>query len=373
MKYCIKCILPDSRPGIILNKNGICSGCIGHELKNQIDWIDRYKHLKKICSNILNKNGNKFTYDAVLPVSGGKDSWYQIIHAKKLGLKVLAITWKTPSRTEIGQINLNNMIAKLNVDHIDYSFNDDLMRKFMISAFEKKGSIGLPMHMAIFSMVLRMAVDLKIPLILWGENSQLEYGGNKKEQLSQYLDLNWVTKHGCMMGTNYKDWAGVNKITLKEMAAFALPSNISNKIQSIFLGSFIKWNSLEIIKEVKKYGFKYNKSSRKTGKWEFADIDCNFISLHHYPKWHKFGMTRVFDNLSIEIRYGRMTRKKAIDLLLKIGNPEPKEDIKKVCDYLGKDKKWFYEICEKYRNKNIWKNTNKKWKIKNFISNQWKW
>ena len=371
MKYCKKCVLPDVRPGIKLNKYGVCSGCIGHETKkNQINWNKRYRDLLKIFGKVKKKST---TYDCIVPVSGGKDSWYQIIFAKEHGLNVLALTWKTPARTKIGQQNLLNMLNKLNVDHIDYSFAKETEKKFMCATFEKLGSPGLPMHLAIFSMCTRMSVLLKIPLIIWGENSQLEYGGSSRDQLHTDLDKKWLSKHGCMEGTSAYDWVGFNGLKKSELVSYSLASSNNFIPKSIFLGSFIKWNSFEILKKVKKYGFKYGKKNRKVGSWDFADIDCDFISLHHFLKWHKFGISRTFDNLSIQIRYGMLSRNEAIKKIEKIGHVIPKDDIKKFCKFVNKSPKWFMKTCEKFRNKKIWYKDNNTWKIKNFITKNWNW
>ena len=371
MKYCKSCILPDSRPGIILNKNGVCSGCEGHKIKNtEINWKKRGKELKKIFINAKKKSS---TYDCIVPVSGGKDSWYQIIVAKEHGLNVLALTWKTPARTSIGQENLNNMLNKLNVDHIDYSFANKTEKKFMQASFEKLGSPGLPMHLAIFSMCSRMCVLLKIPLIIWGENSQLEYGGSKKDQLHTDLDKKWLAKHGCMEGTAGYDWIGHNGLKKEELVSYSLVNDKNYTPKSIFLGSFIKWNSFKILKIVKKYGFKFNLKKGKVGAWNFADIDCDFISLHHFLKWYKFGISRSFDNLSVQIRYGMISRKKAIKKIKEAGHVIPHEDITKFCKFINKTPAWFWKTCEKFRNKKVWHKEKKIWKIKNFIITNWKW
>jgi tRNA(Ile)-lysidine synthase TilS/MesJ len=112
MNYCKKCILPDTRPGIKINENEICSGCLGHLLKKKIDWKKRKKELLNIAKKIKKKSNN---YHCIVPISGGKDSWYQVIFAKKLGLKVLAVTWKTPARTDLGKKNIDNLLKKLNI------------------------------------------------------------------------------------------------------------------------------------------------------------------------------------------------------------------------------------------------------------------
>ena len=132
MTYCKRCILPDTRPGITIDEFGICSACRGHDLKeNGIDWKAREQDFAKLADAAKQRSAG---YDCIVPVSGGKDSWYQIIKAQEYGLNVLAVTWRTPARTEIGQRNLDEMIRSLGVDHIDYSINPDVERRFMVAA-----------------------------------------------------------------------------------------------------------------------------------------------------------------------------------------------------------------------------------------------
>jgi len=370
MNYCKKCILPDTRPGIKINDNGICSGCLGHLLKKKINWQKRKRELLNIAKRIKKKSNN---YHCIVPISGGKDSWYQVIFAKKLGLKVLGITWKTPARTDLGKKNLDNLLKKLNIDCIEYSISNLTEKKFMIAAFEKSGDPGLPMHLAIFSICKRLGSLFKIPLIIWGENPQLEYGGEELEQLRKDLDNKWIKKHGCMQEKKSDDWIGVNKLTKEDLIPYDFMENNKFQSRSIFLGAFIKWNSFKIKDYVIKHGFEYYKKKGKVGAWNFADVDCDFISLHHFPKWHKFGMTREFDNLSVQIRYGLISREEAIKKLRKDGFKIPNEDIKKFCRFVNRSEKWFWKVCEKFRNKKIWIKEKNVWKIKNFIDKNWNW
>ena len=146
-----------------------------------------------------------------------------------------------------------------------------------------------------------------------------------------------------------------------------------NKINEVFLGYFFKWSPKKIFQIAKKKGFKSAKKP-KTGIYNFADIDDSFlITIHHYMKWYKFGFTREWDNLSLEIREKNITRKRAIKTLEKIGFKEPKKEIDLFCKYLGITRSYFDRIIEKHRNKNFWYKTNNKWRIKNFITERWKW
>ncbi|MBM3571380.1 MAG: N-acetyl sugar amidotransferase, partial [Alphaproteobacteria bacterium] len=156
MNYCRRCVLPDTRPGIVLDQDGICSGCRGHDDKiKTIDWAARRRGFETIVADAKTRSQG---YDCIVPVSGGKDSWYQVIRCKEHGLKVLGVTWRTPARTEIGQRNLDAMIAQLGIDHIDYTIDPEVERRFMVAAFERKGATAIPMHMALFAIPIRLAV-----------------------------------------------------------------------------------------------------------------------------------------------------------------------------------------------------------------------
>jgi N-acetyl sugar amidotransferase len=370
MKYCKRCILPDTRPGITIDDSGVCSGCHSHEFKEgKIDWSGRRNLLDEIVTEVKSRSDG---YDCIVPVSGGKDSWYQLQTAKELGLTPLAVTWRTPARTAIGQRNIDEMIRRLGVDHIDYTVNPDVERLFMARAFEKKGDPGLPMHMAIFVIPIRLATQMRIPLILQGENPQLEFGGSDKERLATEITDEWLAKHGCMQGTIGEDWASPG-LDRKDLQPYILPKGSAFRPRIIFLGAFIKWNSFKNAEVARNLGFTFEDGGARTGTWDFADIDCDFVSLHHYPKWHKFGMSRAFDNLSVQIRYGLFTREQAISRLRDVGMQTPRDDIRKFCDFVGKPERWFWDTCETFRNHVIWAKDGNHWKVRDFLISDFRW
>lgn len=369
--YCNRCVLPDTRPGIEIDHEGICSGCRGAEDKSKgIDWAERAKAFDGLVARAKDRAEG---YDCVVPVSGGKDSWYQIIKAHEHGLKVLAVTWRTPARTEIGQRNLDGMIKHLGVDHIDYSINPDVERRFMKAAFEELGATALPMHMALFAIPIRLAIQMRIPLVIWGENTQLEYGGNAIERLATRLDAAWLAKHGCLQSTRAADWLGKEGLTEDDLQAYRFPEKPDYDVDSIFLGSFFPWDSFENTRIATQRGFVSGEGVHKVGAWSFADIDCDFISLHHFLKWHKFGITRSFDNFSVEIRGGRRTREAAIAELRDRNWEAPREDIARFCEFQGLSEEWFWSICEKHRNHDIWTKEKDLWIIPGFLIEDWEW
>jgi N-acetyl sugar amidotransferase len=371
MRYCTQCILPDTRPGISLDANGVCTACHGHRDKEtRIDWTAREAAFQILVEQTKARSQG---YDCIVPVSGGKDSWYQVIMAKKFGLSVLAVTWRTPARTEIGQKNLEGMIQNLGVDHIDYTVSPDVERRFMKAAFEERGTTGLPMHMALFAIPIRLAVQLRIPLILWGENPQLEYGGNELERLSDTLDSDWLARHGCLESTDADYWCGKEGLTKSDLLAYQVPKDTDFTVRSVFLGAFFKWNSYQNARIAQEAGFEYGKQDLKIGTWDFADIDCDFISLHHFLKWYKFGFTRDFDNLSVQIRYGMIDRGEAIAQIRAKGWQAPEHDIAAFCRFQGKPESWFWSVCEGFRNTDIWTKRAGIWYIPDFLIPDWQW
>ncbi len=365
MRYCAKCVLPDTRPGLTIGPDGVCSACRGHEYKATIDWAKRKKELSAIIRKARSRAGG---YDCIVPVSGGKDSTWQVVKCLEYGLRILAVTWRTPARTELGQENLDNII-RLGVDHIDYSIDPEIERRFMYKALVKTGSTAVPMHMALFSIPLKIAVRLNIPLVVWGESPHMEYGGPEKDRDRDRLDMGWFNRHGILQGTSAADWVG-RDLTRKGLEPYFLPSGkefSEKKIESIFLGFYIPWDPQETYRVARENGFKNRPGAPKLGYYDYADIDCDFISVHHYFKWLKFGFTRLFDNLSVEIRNGRMTRERAIGVIAKTGPQVPHGDIRRLCAFLGISLARFHEIEEHFRNRRIWSKDNGRWMIKDFL------
>lgn len=371
MKYCQECILPDTRPNLNLDTHGICNACLSFKTRKDIDWKIREESFRDVV-NYAQKRRQK--YDCLIPVSGGKDSTWQIVKCLEYGLHPLAITWKTPARTEIGQKNLTNLIH-LGVDHIDFQISPKVERKFLYSVFFKYGSTAIPMHMALFNIPLTIAVKYEIPLVIWGENSAFEYGGSDEARKGFQMDSHWLAKYGVTNGTVAQDWVS-DELSSQDLTPYFGPTDEELQkagVLAIFLGYYFPWDPMTSLKVAQANGFQVRQEGPKTGYYNYADIDDDFISIHHYLKWYKFGFTRLFDNLSLEIRNGRITRRDAIKILKEMGEQTPHEDIRKFCAFLNIHQENFWEIIQKFRNPEIWVRHNGKWIIKDFLVNDWNW
>jgi N-acetyl sugar amidotransferase len=374
MRWCSRCILPDTRPNLRLDAEGVCNACRAHDTKRVIDWEQRAQQLVAVVRS-ARERAAPHGYDCLIPVSGGKDSTWQTVKCLELGLKPLAVTWKTPARTEIGQRNLDNLVA-LGVDHIDWQVSPKVEARFMVRAFERFGSTAIPLHLALFNMPLTLATRLRIPLVMWGENSAFEYGAADEAHTGFRLDAAWLRSYGVTHGTTAADWVS-DDLSARDLAAYFGPAPgelDAAGVRAIFLGYYLPWDPQETRRVAAEHGFRADSGGPRTGYYDFADIDDDFISIHHWMKWYKFGFTRLFDNLSLEVRNGRLERDAAIEIVRRMGEQTPSADIARFCRFAGLSEARFFEIAERFRNPAVWRTrADGVWHIPAFLIADWRW
>ena len=371
MRYCTRCIIPSTRPNISFDARGVCNACATHGQRAKVDWTQREAAFREIAAKA---KGQSAGYDCLIPVSGGKDSTWQVVKCLEHGLTPLAVTWKTPARTDIGTRNLANLIS-LGVDHIDYQVNPRVERKFLYRVLVERGSTAIPMHLALFNIPLTIAVRWRIPLVVWGENSAMEYGSTGDEYLGFRLDGRWLRRYGVTHGTTARDWVS-ESLTEKELTPYFGPTDEELEqagVLAVFLGYYFPWDPATSFAVARAHGFQARPEGAKTGYYDYADIDDDFVSIHHYLKWYKFGFTRLFDNLSLEIRNGRLPRDQAVAIVREQGDQTPHEDIEKFCAFVGISRQHFFEVIERFRNPEIWVRRKGVWMIEDFLIPDWTW
>lgn len=367
MTYCKRCVCPDSHPRVRLDDSGICSACRAYEGRVEIDWAARERQFREVVEYAkANSNG----YDCLIPVSGGKDSYWQVVTCLEYGLNPLTVSWHDPARLPIGQRDLDRMIA-IGVDHIDYTINPEVERKFLRRSFDKYAVPGIPKHMALYNIPIKVAVRFGIPLLVWAENDALEYGDAVDDGHGHDVDYEWLRRHGVTQGTAPEDWAS-DDLPLKQLTPYFPPEPQEfegRSLRSVFLGYYFPWDPVHSYEVALRHGFEAPESG--PGYYAFDDVDSGFISIHHYLKWYKFGVTRLFDNLSFEIRAGRLSRDEAIDVIRERGPERPDEDIDAFCDFIGITRAQFFAVAERFRNHDIWSRRDGRWVIEDFIVRDW--
>jgi hypothetical protein len=231
------------------------------------------------------------------------------------------------------------------------------------------------MHMALFAIPLRIAARFDIPLVVWGENSAFEYGGPAEAREGFRLDDRWLRTYGVTHGTTARDWVSP-RLPAHQLTAYVVPTEAelaAAGVLAVFLGYYFAWDPERSLAVARAHGFQSRPEGPKTGAYDYADIDDDFISIHHWLKWYKFGFTRTFDNLSLEIRHGRLTREAAIDELRARGDETPREDIERFCAFVGITPAHFLEVAERFRNPAVWSRRHGTWVIDDFLVPDWKW
>jgi N-acetyl sugar amidotransferase len=370
-RYCSRCILPDSRPGVKLDASDVCAGCRNARAKALIDWDARAVEFQKLTADARARGGS---YDCVIPVSGGKDSFWQVVTCLEHGLRPLCVTYVYPGRTALGAANLAALVA-LGVDHRELRLPSAVERRFVEKAFRNVGISGLVSHMAIYSWPIQVAVTEHIPLVVYGENSAFEYGTDDESLTGARVDRRWLRRFGVTAGTTVEDWYD-RDLTPEVLAALVLPGEDlleAREIRVIFLGYYHRWDPRHSLETALRYGFRARSGGARVGHYDFVNIDDDMIGVHHHPKWHKFGLTRTWDTLSMEIRFGRLTRNAAIEFLRQRGDETPWEDIRVFCEYLGMAPEEYFGILEGFRNHDLWTHADAGWRIDDFLIPDYGW
>ena len=354
MNYCKRCLYPDTKPQLVFDENGICSACKNHELKEKIDWKSKEKELKEILEKFRSKNNY---YDCIIPVSGGKDSHFQTYTIKeKFGLNPLVVNFHPLDQTEIGKKNLDNL-KKLGVDCIEFSPNPNVYLKLARFGLKKLGDFQWPEHIGIFTVPVQIAVKYKIPLIIWGENPQFEYGQPTDITTDTILDRKWLEKNGGYFLDKIKPQDMVKHgFELNDIQSYLYPSDEEINqvgVTGIFLGSYIKWDIFKQLETVKAIGFQENDEPKEGtfNKWE--NLDVYFTVFHDYFKFLKYGFGRATDHASIEIMHGRISREQGLKLVKQYEGKIPRKYLKKFLEFADMSMDDFIVICNEFTNKEI--------------------
>ncbi len=367
MRYCKLCVTPETHPLVRMEESGVCTACQSHATRADVDWVSRERLFREV---VAYAKENSRGYDCLIPVSGGKDSYWQVVTCREYGLNPLTVTWRDPMRLPIGQENLEHLVG-IGVDHLDYTINPRVEKRFLHKSVQKYGVPGIPKHMALYNIPLRLAVKLGIPLIVWGENDSIEYGNLDDRSRGFEVDYEWLRQHGVTQGTTAADWVDAD-LSEKDLTPYFGPTEEElsrQEVRAVYLGYYFPWDPVRTYEIAREHGFRA--PEKGPGYYTFDDVDSGFISIHHYIKWYKFGYTRLFDNLSLEIRNGRITREEAVDVIRQRGPETPEEDIAAFCEFLGISVRDFFAMCEKFRNRDIWEQRDGRWVIPDFIVPDW--
>ena len=357
MKYCKNCLFPDTKPELSINDDGVCSACINAEFKEKINWELRRKELEEILEKYRSKDGSH--YDCIIPVSGGKDSHFQAYTIKnEFGLRPLLVSFHPRDFTELGRKNIENL-KNLGFDCIEFTANPIIYKKLAKYGFMELGDCAWPEHIGIFTVPVQVAVAFKIPLIIWGENPQMEYGGSALISSSKNLDREWNEKHGGYFLDKIRPEDMVNYgISLSDLKPYIYPTDEEIHkvgVAGIFLGYYLKWDARRQLEIVKKHGFNVLENPNEGTYTTYENLDTKYVALHDYFKFLKFGFGRTTDHASIDIRNKRLTRDEGLKKVKTYEGKIPTKYLEEFLDEFELSRDKFLQICEKFTNKDLFK------------------
>jgi N-acetyl sugar amidotransferase len=291
-------------------------------------------------------------YDVVVPVSGGKDSTYQVIKLKELGARVLAVNAGTDFLTPIGRRNLDNL--KRFCDVIEWTPNIEVRKKLMRIGLRMVGDLSYPEHLAIWSIPTRIACALRVPLVVWGEQPQREYACPEGVPPATYLTSRWVSEFGGLLGLRLADCVGQEGLAAEDLDAFWFPSDdVLDKagVQGIWLGDYVDWDGWRNGFIAQQYGFEVLPHPVETSLANYENLDNYVTVLRDHLRWLKYGYTRATDIACTHVRRGRLTRDEALLLTSRAGHTPLTslgKQIEEVLGYIGLSVEEWAQECEKW-------------------------
>lgn len=357
--YCRKCVMPSTKPDLRLDNAFVCNACLSFEDRKQVDWDARYTELLQVLDRYRCRDGSN--WDCIVPVSGGKDSTYQVVKMLQLGLNPLCVTSTTCDLSQIGRKNIEN-IKHLGVDYIEVSPNPLVRAKLNRIGLKQVGDISWPEHVGIFTIPVRAAVQFNVPLIVWGENSQNEYGGPAAAAENSILNRRWLEEFGGLLGMRVTDLVGQDGIEHRHLINYIYPTDEELSrvgVTGLFLGHYLPWDGLSNTLISVANGFTNYHKAVEGSIVSYENLDNCQTGIHDYFKFLKFGFGRATDLACLHIRRNRLTRQDGLDAVkLHDGRfpwsylGKPLAEILAPLDITVEE---FIRICDSFTNKKLFK------------------
>lgn len=367
IKFCKNCTISNQRPRITFDDNGVCSACNYAVFKQtKIDWEKREIELTNLCNNYRKNNGE---FDCIVPCSGGKDGSF-VAHQLKYKYKMnpLCVTWSPLIPTDIGKTNLENFINS-GFSHIMGTPNPIVAKKLTKLSFLHLGDPFQPFIYGQTNYPLKIAFQNNIKLIFYGENGEVEYGGNMKSAHSPTRNIN---DHSEMYFSKIppEKWLeyGLSGYEIEEFKSPEVKLLMDSGIQVHFFGYYKFWDPQENFYYCSENtGFNVNPERTEGTYSKYASLDDKLDGFHYYLSYIKFGIGRTTSDTAHEIRDNKITREEGIALVKKYDGEFPNKYLNEFLKYTGIEYEIFHEILDSWRSDHIWTKKSNSWVLKNAI------
>jgi len=340
---------------LYFDADGVCSACRSFEQREAVDWAARRTEFGDIVGRYV--TADRSNYDCLVPVSGGKDSTYQVLRLLEVGVNPLCVTATTDSLSEIGRYNIEN-IKKLGVDYVEVTMNPVVRRRLNKLALIEVGDISWPEHVAIFTVPIRIAAQMGIRLIVWGENPQNEYGGPAAASEDKTLDRRWLEEFGGLLGLRVSDLSDFDGVEPHHLIQYTYPSDEDLRrtgLTGIFLGYYFPWDGYANALFAQASGFRTLDRMVEGSLANYENLDNHQTGIHDYFKYLKYGFGRATDIANNHIRRGRLSREDAWTLALGHDGKFPwtylGRPIEHILGEIDMTIDEFTQVCDKFTNR----------------------
>ena len=369
MRYCRYCVYPGSSAApLAFDENGSCSGCRTAGQRQAIDWTARKQRFEQLIERYRSKDGSN--YDCIIPVSGGKDSYFQIHIIKMVyGLNPLLVTYHGNNYSPTGMKNLINMREVFGADHIFFTPSIEVLKAMNRLGMRMMGDMNWHAHAGIFTYPIRVAVQINVPLMIWGEHGFMDLGGMHSYNDMVEFTYRFRHEHG-LRGFEWSDFVEASqryneKLTMQNLLQWIYPTDKEIDrvgVRGIYISNYFKWDANEHgPMVVDKYGFKEAEEPFERTYRRMSNLDdMHENGIHDYMKFVKFGYGRATDHVCKDIRAGLMRREDGVRIIRERDHIKPK-DLRRWLDYVGWSEEEFDRVADSFRDPRVWWIQNGQW------------
>jgi N-acetyl sugar amidotransferase len=367
MDFCKKCLMPTTKPGLQLDESGVCGACNHAERKKTTDWGKRHKELEELCEKYRGKNGNY--YDCLIAVSGGKDSHYQVhVMKEQMGMNPLLVSVDNFSWTDVGRQNFANINEAFGCDVLVLSLNKALAKKMARKGFEHNLVPNWYWDMAVYAYPIRMGINMNIPLIMYGENVSVEYGGVQTEETPSAMSQ---INNNVVTPIDWNVWC-TDGVTMKDLNTCIYPTMDeikSAKLEPVYLSYYHNWDGGKNYELAKEKGFRPlgDEWKREGFIEDYDQIDAIGYLVHPWFKYAKFGFFRATDVTGYWVRSGKIDKKEALNLIEEHDHKLDKRALEDFLSFTGYSESEFWSVVDRFWNKDIFENKDGQWVLKEEI------
>ncbi|MHB8669429.1 MAG: N-acetyl sugar amidotransferase [Acidimicrobiales bacterium] len=365
MRYCTRCVLPGvAATPATFDEQGVCSACRVAAQADEIVWSEREELFRELLEQYRSSDGSN--YDCIVPVSGGKDSYFQThLICRHYGLKPLLVTYHGNNYLPVGERNLYRMRQVFDVDHLVFGPSIEALKKLNRLCFRMMGDMNWHAHCGIMTVPIQVAVRYEVPLIIWGEHGFMDLGG--MFSYSDFVEFTAKTRLEHMLrGYDWQDMVEETEgLTERDLQWAKYPSDDEIDrvgVRGVYVSNFHRWEAnshAELVTEL--YGWEpspepFDRTYRRISNLD----DMHENGIHDYLKYLKFGYGRATDHVCKDIRAGRMTRDEGVEMVRRYDHVRPR-DLQRWLQYVGMSEEEFDRVGDTFRDPRVWRREGEEW------------